>query len=82
VGGASPLAIDHFVKVVGIADIGGSQISLSTPPKCGGVHCIDAGANLSMLGRVLTLVSRVCVAETTPRRRTSETNGAPALCPY
>ena len=36
VGGASPLAIDHFVKVVGIADIGGSQISLSTPPKCGG----------------------------------------------
>ena len=35
VGRASPLAIDHFVKVVRIADIGGSQISLSTPPKCG-----------------------------------------------
>src|SRR6185436_13331135 len=39
VGGASPLAIDHFVKVVGIADVGGSQVSLSTPPKVRRVHC-------------------------------------------
>ena len=29
VGGASPLAIDDLVKVVGIADDGGSQVSLS-----------------------------------------------------
>ena len=36
VGRAGPLAIDDFVKVVGIADIGGSQISLSSPAERGG----------------------------------------------
>jgi hypothetical protein len=82
VGGTSPLAIDNFVKVIRIADIGGSQISLSSPAR-GAVHCNGAGANLWMLGRGAPLVSRVCVAETIPAQAGPRTRGLEgASCGY
>jgi hypothetical protein len=77
VGRASPLAIDYFVKVVRIADNGGSQISLSTPAKTAAVHCNGARATNLILGFATPLVSRVCVAETTPEGTSSAGSDGP-----
>jgi hypothetical protein len=45
VGGACPLAIDNFMEVVRIADVGGSQFSLSLHRRNARQHCNGAKAN-------------------------------------
>ena len=74
VGGTRPLAIDDFVEVVGIADIGGSQVSLSTPPKCGGCTAMAQEQTCRCLGRAPSLVSRVCVRK--QRCNSAQSRGA------
>jgi hypothetical protein len=62
VGGTRPLAIDDFVEVVGVTDIGGLQLLVSLPlPRCYRPVAADvAGSLLPDKGAGKALFSKTC----------------------